>query len=225
MKYWRDEYADALLSLLESQRIAREHHLSMPLLYSLWEVGLALTGKGDYDAALATLEEDLVFSEKMGDEVVGYRLLNTVGRLYIECGALDRAIDLSQQAAEGARKVGDPETIANPELNLADCFLAQGDLALARSSSKASTALHTIRQPATGCDGAIRCTSLRVWESTGWRAVTSPRHGDLPAAAWTSPHAPLHGSIWSRDGDSKGRSLSLVASGTTRNIGCGRPRS
>jgi tetratricopeptide (TPR) repeat protein len=49
----------------------------------------------------------------------------------MECGDLDRAIDLNRQGAEGARKRGDPETIANPEINLGDIFLAKGDLPLA----------------------------------------------------------------------------------------------
>ena len=36
------------------------------------------------------------------------------------------------RGAEGARQRGDPETIANAELNLGDIFLAQGDLTLAQ---------------------------------------------------------------------------------------------
>jgi tetratricopeptide (TPR) repeat protein len=59
-------------------------------------------------------------------------MLNGLGWLYSECGNLDRALDLNRQGAEMARKLGYPEPIANAELNLADCFLAQGDLVLAR---------------------------------------------------------------------------------------------
>ncbi len=50
----------------------------------------------------------------------------------LRCGDLERALDLNRQAAEGGRKRGDPEMIANAELNLGDIFLAQGDLALAQ---------------------------------------------------------------------------------------------
>jgi tetratricopeptide (TPR) repeat protein len=50
----------------------------------------------------------------------------------IECGDLQRALDLNQRGTVGARKRGDPETIANAELNLADIFLARGDFPLAQ---------------------------------------------------------------------------------------------
>jgi tetratricopeptide (TPR) repeat protein len=59
-------------------------------------------------------------------------MLNSLGWLLIECGDLDRALDLNRQGAEWARKRGDPETIANAELNLGDIFLAQGEIALAQ---------------------------------------------------------------------------------------------
>jgi tetratricopeptide (TPR) repeat protein len=49
--------------------------------------------------------------------------------LYSELGDLDRALDLNQQSAEGARKRGDHEVIANAELNLGDIFIAKGDVA------------------------------------------------------------------------------------------------
>ena len=68
----------------------------------------------------------------MGNEIYHHRLLNSLGWLLMECGDLERALDLNRQGAEWARKRGDPETIANAELNLGDIFLAQGDLALAQ---------------------------------------------------------------------------------------------
>ncbi|MBI4641566.1 MAG: hypothetical protein HY731_12780, partial [Candidatus Tectomicrobia bacterium] len=58
--------------------------------------------------------------------------LNSLGWLSIEVGDLDRALNLNQRGAEGARKRGDPETMANAEINLADIFLAKGDLTLAQ---------------------------------------------------------------------------------------------
>src|SRR5881296_2574340 len=55
-------------------------------------------------------------SEKVGDEVYHLRFLNSLEWLLIECGDLDRAMDLNRRGAEGARKRGDHETIANAEL-------------------------------------------------------------------------------------------------------------
>ena len=132
LKNWRGEYAEALSLQAESLRISREYNLLMPLLFGIWNRGLELTGKGDYDEALVTFEEGLALSEKVGAEIRRLRFLNSLGWLYSEFGDLNRALDLNRRGAEGARTRGDPETIANAELNLADVFLTQGDLPLAQ---------------------------------------------------------------------------------------------
>ena len=128
IKNWEGNYAEGVSRLSEGVRIAREHNLVVPLLWTLWISGVVLIGKGDYDDGLAALEEGLGFCEKVGDEVMGHRVLNTLGWLWAEFGDFERAIDLNRRGAEGARKRGDPETIANPEINLADIFVVQGDL-------------------------------------------------------------------------------------------------
>jgi len=125
LKNWAGEYSEAL-------PIARQHNLLVPLLNSFFAYGLTLTGEGHYDAAFATFEAGLDLSEKVGNEVYHHRLLKGLGWLYIELGDLDRALGLNQQSAEGARKRGDHEVIANAELNLGDIFLAKGDVALAQ---------------------------------------------------------------------------------------------
>jgi class 3 adenylate cyclase/tetratricopeptide (TPR) repeat protein len=132
LKNWEGEYEEASRLQFEGLGIAREHHLLVPLLYSLFGYGVTLTGKGDYDDALAVFNEGLVMSEKVGDEVQRHRLLNCLGWVHTELGDLDRGLDLNRQGAELARKRGDPETIANAELNLGDIFLLQGDLVLAQ---------------------------------------------------------------------------------------------
>src|SRR4030095_15438482 len=94
--------------------------------------GLTLTGKGNYATALATFHEGLELSEKVGDEAIHHRLLNSLGWLHCELGDLDRAIELNRRSADGGRRRGDPGTFPNAELNLGDIFLARGDLSLAR---------------------------------------------------------------------------------------------
>jgi tetratricopeptide (TPR) repeat protein len=79
LKNWRGEYAEALPLQAESLRIAREHNLLMPLLFVIWDTGLVLTGKGDYDEALARFEEGLLLSEKVGAEIRRLRFLNSLG--------------------------------------------------------------------------------------------------------------------------------------------------
>ena len=132
LKNWRGEYAEAIPLQAEALRIARESNLVAPLLFGFFNSGLALVGNGDYDEAVARFEEGLVLSEKVGDEIYRHRLLNSLGWIAIECGNLERAIDLNRRGAEGARRRDDHETIANAELNLGDIFLAQGDLTLAQ---------------------------------------------------------------------------------------------
>jgi tetratricopeptide (TPR) repeat protein len=136
LKNWQGEYAEASLLLSNAMHLAREQNLLFPLLYICFTYGITLTGKGDYDAALAVLQEGLALSEKVGAEVLRPRLLNSLGWLYSEVGDLDRALDLTRQAAAGARQRGDPKMIANAEINLADIFLMQGDLASAQELLK-----------------------------------------------------------------------------------------
>lgn len=49
----------------------------------------------------------------------------------MECGDLDRSFELNLKAAERARKRGDPEIIANVELNLSDILLHNEDFSSA----------------------------------------------------------------------------------------------
>jgi class 3 adenylate cyclase/tetratricopeptide (TPR) repeat protein len=127
-KNWEGEFAEAVRLQSEGLAIARAHTLVVPLLTGLFTCGVGLTGQGDYDEALARFAEGLVLSEKVGAEIYRHRLLNGRGWLAIECGDLDSAIEYNQQSAEGGLQRGDPETIANAELNLSDAFIAKGDL-------------------------------------------------------------------------------------------------
>jgi tetratricopeptide (TPR) repeat protein len=98
----------------------------------MFMAGVNLTGRGDYDAALAVLQEGLALAQKVGDANYTPRSLNSLGWLYMECGAMDRAWELNQLAGKQSRERGDHEMIANAELNLADISMYRGDLTLAR---------------------------------------------------------------------------------------------
>jgi len=128
---WEGDYREATRLQTEALELARQHRLTFPLFSSLWQHGLALTGGGRYDDAVSILEEGIVICEKAGEEVMRHRMLNTLGWLYLECGDLEAAVDFNRRGAEAAKKRGDDETIANPELNLGDAFMAKGDVALA----------------------------------------------------------------------------------------------
>jgi class 3 adenylate cyclase/tetratricopeptide (TPR) repeat protein len=128
---WQADYPEALRLMSESLLLAREDNLLFPLLNNLWGRSMVLIGKGDYDDALLMLEEARALSEKVGDEVVRHRILNTFGWLHSELGDLEVGCDYNRLGADSARKRGDHESQANAELNLADACLAKGDLALA----------------------------------------------------------------------------------------------
>jgi class 3 adenylate cyclase/tetratricopeptide (TPR) repeat protein len=132
MPGWEAKFDEAAHLYTAGLQLARAHNVLMPLLEGLFMYGITLTGKGDYDGALALLTEGLALTEKVGDENFVPRYLNSLGWLHLECGDLDRALDLNRQGAAGGQKRGDPEMIANAELNLGDIFLMQGDLVLAQ---------------------------------------------------------------------------------------------
>jgi tetratricopeptide (TPR) repeat protein len=147
LRNWEGSYAEALGHLNQGVRLASENDLPVQLLQCLWVKGLSLTGGGHYDEAHLTLKKGLVFSGKVGDEIWGLRILNSLGWLYGECGDLERALEHNQRAVTGARKRGDPETIANSELNLGDNLLSQGDLGLA--GELFDGVYHLVNDPAT----------------------------------------------------------------------------
>ena len=165
---WRGEYAEALPLQAEALQIAREHTLLAPLLFALFNNGLALTGTGAYDEALARFEEGLLLAEKVGNEVYHHRFLNSLGWLWIECGDMTRALELNRRGAEGARKRGDHETIANAELNLGDIFLMQGDIAMAHEYL---TAIHRLVQDPSTSDWLKWRYAMHLYVSLGELAL------------------------------------------------------
>ncbi|MGH7325118.1 MAG: adenylate/guanylate cyclase domain-containing protein [Candidatus Rokuibacteriota bacterium] len=131
LRNWEGHYDDAKRVAIEGLKTARESGVVIPVYWLLFIHTVVLVGKGDYDEALAIGEEGLAFCEKIGDEVMYHRILNTLGWLWSELGDLERAIEYSRRCAEGARKRGDPETAGNAETNLGDIFIVKGDLTLA----------------------------------------------------------------------------------------------
>jgi tetratricopeptide (TPR) repeat protein len=147
IKNWAGDYGEAKRLGTDSVRSARDSGVMIPLYWTLFIDTVLLTGKGDYDEALAIGQEGLALCEKIGDEVMYHRILNTLGWLWSEFGDLERATEFNRRGAEGARKRGDPETLANAEINLADAFMARGDLTLAQELL--DSVYRMVRDPAT----------------------------------------------------------------------------
>ncbi len=117
---WRGDYNPAIIKARNGVEFAREHNRSFALLTGLFYLGLSLTGGGRYDRALATFTDGLALAEKLGEKIFRNRFLNCVGWVFAECGDLERAIEFNQKGVGPSQARGDPETIANCELNLGD---------------------------------------------------------------------------------------------------------
>ena len=148
---WQGEYRPSLELSEEGIRIAREHHLVIPLLRCLWNEGLAANDLGHHDRALAALGEGLALAEKIGDDAYIPRFLNTVGWLRIECGDYAGGVELSQRSYEltaissrAGHGTGE-ERRAFIRNNQADAWMAQGDLAAAAEALGESH--HVVRHP------------------------------------------------------------------------------
>jgi class 3 adenylate cyclase/tetratricopeptide (TPR) repeat protein len=148
---WRGEYRESLELAGEGVRLAREHRLLIPLLRCLWNQGAAWNDVGDYDAGLAALMEGLALAERIGDDSFVPRYQNTLGWLYLECGDLDRGMELSEQSYEvtGRSSRAGHSTGAERRAfirnNEADAWMARGDLASAADALAESSAI--VRNP------------------------------------------------------------------------------
>jgi tetratricopeptide (TPR) repeat protein len=134
---WQGEYREGLDLGSEGVRIAREHRFVVPLIRGLWNQGIAWHELGDDDDALRALVEGLALAEKVGDDALIPRLLNTIGWLRIDCGDFAEGVALSERSYEATGRSAraghgtGAERRAFIRNNEADAFMAQGDLAQA----------------------------------------------------------------------------------------------
>jgi DNA-binding NtrC family response regulator/tetratricopeptide (TPR) repeat protein len=130
---WMGDYPRAIA--LSEAVLATGRRLRLPHLvaWPKWFIGKAACCLGDYGRAVAELVEGCELCERIGDRAWTSRLLNTLGWCYAEVGSIARAREYNERAAALARAIGDPEIVANSEINLIGNWLAlgNGDRALA----------------------------------------------------------------------------------------------
>ena len=129
---WKGEYGQALRLQEQGLTIGHAHDLQFTLLWTLYGRSLTHGGRGEYAAALATLQEALALSDRLGEKLFKSRILNTFGWVYGELYNLEAAIRYNQEGAETSYTIGDPEIIRNAEINLGDDYLLLGDLEQAK---------------------------------------------------------------------------------------------
>ncbi|HKO22176.1 MAG TPA: adenylate/guanylate cyclase domain-containing protein, partial [Candidatus Eisenbacteria bacterium] len=148
---WQGHYAESVKLAEEGVALAREHRLAIPLGRCLWNIGLASHEMGQHDRALEALGEGLALAERIGDEALIPRFLNTLGFLRLQCGDFGVGIELSERAYEitgRSSRVGHgtgAERRAFIRNNEADAFMARGDLASAAQALDES--FHTVQHP------------------------------------------------------------------------------
>jgi len=148
---WRGDYREALEQASEGARLARDHALVIPLLRCLWNQGAAWNDLGEYDAALAALSEGLALAERIGDDSFIPRYQNTLGWMLLECGVIDRGMELSETSYEVTNRSSraghgtGAERRAFIRNNEADAFMTRGDLASAAEALAESYSI--VRHP------------------------------------------------------------------------------
>jgi tetratricopeptide (TPR) repeat protein len=174
---WQGNYDASLAPAREARRRASESNLVFPHLLSLFTLGLPLTAKGEYDEALFVFSEGLQLAEKVSDEFFRNRMLNCIGWVHAECGGLESAIEFNERGVSVSRERGDPEVIANCELNLGDAVGARGDLPLA---SEYFESVHALAHKRTTSDWMKWRYSQHLFAGLGetWLALDDPRKAD-----------------------------------------------
>jgi tetratricopeptide (TPR) repeat protein len=124
---WEGRFDDALVihRLYNEEAGTSSGNISLS-----WFKSLALGGKGEYQQALDLIKRSLASSERIGENLIRIRLLNTLGWIYGELQAHQKAMVWNRKGIKAAQAVGfpDPEVESNARLNLADNLSALGRL-------------------------------------------------------------------------------------------------
>jgi class 3 adenylate cyclase/tetratricopeptide (TPR) repeat protein len=142
---WQGHFDD-VLKHLEHRRMA-DRGRGAGFLINSWVEALARGGKGEYERALALLEDLIATGERIGDYFWRVRALNTMGWVYGELQDHQRAMVWNTQGLEAARKATAPnsEVESNARLNLGDSLLALGRLGEAEEHFQKVE--HIVRNP------------------------------------------------------------------------------
>ena len=125
---WTGAYEDAVSRGTRALAMGRQLRLPEVIVFSTWFLGKARCCIGEYGAAIAMLEEAYHVCDRIGDRAWKSRLLNTLGWCFAEIGDVERARPYNERAAALAREIGDPEILANADINLAANHLALGHI-------------------------------------------------------------------------------------------------
>ena len=124
---WTGSYRQTVQKAEETIAYGRTLRLPELIILPTWFMSMARACLGEYGGALAQLEEAYALCDRIGDRAWKSRLLNTLGWCCAEIGSVERAREYNERAAALAREIGDPEILANADINLASNHLVLGD--------------------------------------------------------------------------------------------------
>ncbi len=180
---WTGAYDRAVQRAERAIALGRKLRRPEFIIFPTWFLGKVHCCTGDFGGAIALLEEAYELCDRIGDRAWKSRLLNTLGWCFAEIGSAERARDYNERAAALAREIGDPEILANADINLAANHFALGDreralellepieAALARPGDpwmRWRYALHVLQgrgeiELASGApDGALTCAEAQI---------------------------------------------------------------
>jgi class 3 adenylate cyclase/tetratricopeptide (TPR) repeat protein len=144
-----DRYGDAIASLPNIFARLNAHFVS----------ALALGGKGDYDGALAILNNAVTTCDRFGEHFFYARMLNTIGWIHGDLQDFDGAIYWNQRSLLSARgwNPAAPDVECNALANLADNFIALGRL---------EDAEDCLRQVAAMVEKRVAKDCMQLWRYT-----------------------------------------------------------
>jgi transcriptional regulator with PAS, ATPase and Fis domain/tetratricopeptide (TPR) repeat protein len=128
---WTGDYRAAMAHAERAIILGRALRRPDVLIFATWFLGKARCCAGDLGGALAVLEDGYHLCDRIGDRAWKSRLLNTLGWCFAEIGDLQQAREHNDAGARLAHELGDPEIVANAQINLALNHLALGDRARA----------------------------------------------------------------------------------------------
>jgi tetratricopeptide (TPR) repeat protein len=125
---WKGRFDDALKIQAAWRDAIRRG--GVPFLMNAWVEAISRGGKGEYEPALALLEDVLATAKRIGEFYYLARGLNTMGWIYGELQNHRQAMTWNMQGVETAREANFsiPECESNARLNLGDNLLALGQL-------------------------------------------------------------------------------------------------
>jgi class 3 adenylate cyclase/tetratricopeptide (TPR) repeat protein len=125
---WRAEFPSTLEHIGRWRSAAQANLLTQVGI--LWTEAITLALMGEYQQALALLNDQLAICDRAGEQLYRARALNTVGWLLGELQNHEEALPWNERSEEAALALGlpDPEVVSNARLNAGDSCLMLGRL-------------------------------------------------------------------------------------------------